>query len=60
MDVFEVESSVHRHHVFIQECTPFVGEKLQCRREEANEQDTYALAIVKRSTGCRTNCKVVQ
>ena len=55
MDVFEVESSVRGHHVYMQEWTPFIGEKLECQREETNEQDPYAVAIVKRTAGRRTN-----
>ena len=54
MDVLEVESSVCGHHVYMQEWTPFIGEKLECQREEANEQDPYAVAIVKRTAGRRT------
>ena len=54
MDVFEVESSVRGHHVYMQEWTPFIGEKLECQREETNEQDPYAVAIVKRTAGRRT------
>jgi len=35
----------------------FVGEKLECQREEANEQDPYpyAVAIVKQVAGCMKN-----
>ena len=51
MDVFEVEGSVHGHHVYMQEWRPFIGEKLECQREEMNEQDPYAVAIVKRTAG---------
>ena len=38
----------------MQEWTPF-KEKLQCQREEANEQYHYAVAIVKRTGGCAEN-----
>ena len=48
MDVFEVESSVCGHHVYMQEWTPFIGEKLECQRGEATEQDPNVVAIVKR------------
>ena len=48
IDVFEVESSVHGHHIYMQEWTPFIGED---QREEANEQDFYAIARVKRTAG---------
>ena len=58
MDVLEVESSVRGHHVYMQEWTPFIGEKLECQREEANEQDPYAVVIVKRTAGCRTKVVV--
>ena len=54
MDVLEVESSMRGHHVYMQEWTPFIGEKLECQREEANEQDPYAVATVKRTAGHRT------
>ena len=54
MDVLEVESFVRGHHVYMQEWTPFIAEKLECEREEASEQDPYAVAIVKRTAGRRT------
>ena len=57
MNVFEVESSVRGHHVYMQEWTPFIGEKLECQREETNEQDPYAVAIVK-TAGRRTKLVV--
>ena len=37
--------------MYMQEWTPFIGEH---QRDEANEQDPYAVAIVKRTAGCRT------
>ena len=33
----------------------FSQENLQCQREEGNEQNHYAVAIVKRTTGCTEN-----
>ena len=33
----------------------FHRRKLQCQREEANEQIPYAVAIVKRTAGCTKN-----
>ena len=51
MDVFEVESSEHGHHVYMQEWTPFIGGNPECQREETNEQDPYAVVIVKRTAG---------
>ena len=35
--------------------TPFIGEKLGCQREEANEQDSYTVVIVKRTAECTEN-----
>ena len=35
--------------------TPFIGEKLECQREEANEQDPYTAVIVKRTAECTEN-----
>ena len=37
------------------DCTPFIGEKLECQKEGANELDPYAVAIVKRTAGCTEN-----
>ena len=36
----------------MQEWTPFIGEKLHCQRNEANEQNPYAVTVVKRTAGC--------
>lgn len=38
MDEFEVENSVRGHHIYMQEGIPFIGEKLEYHREEANEK----------------------
>jgi len=38
---------MHGHHVYMQEWTPFIEEKLECQREETNEQDPYAVVIAK-------------
>ena len=54
MDVFAAESSMHGHHIYMQEWTPFIGEKLECQREEVNEQDPYAVVIVTRTAAYRT------
>ena len=42
------------HHVFMQEWTHFIGENYNAR-EEANEQNPYAVAIVNRVAGCTEN-----
>ena len=42
------------HHIFMQKWTPFIR-KLQCQREETNEQNHYAVVIVKRTAGCTEN-----
>ena len=39
----------------MQKWTPFGIEKLQCQREEANEQNPYAVAIVKSTVGFTEN-----
>ena len=38
----------------MQEWTPFVGAKLECQREETNEQDPHVVVMRKRTAGCRT------
>ena len=38
----------------MQQWTPFIR-KLQCQRDEANEQNHYAVVIVKRTAGCTEN-----
>ena len=38
----------------MQEWIPFIGE-LQCQREEANEENHYAVAIMKITAGCTEN-----
>ena len=47
MDVFEVEISMRGYHIYMQESFH------RRTKEEANEQDPYAVAIVKKTTGCR-------
>jgi len=39
--------------IFLGRVIVFIGEKLECRREEANEQDPYpyAMALVKQAAG---------
>ena len=37
MDVFEVESFMRGHHVYMQEWTPFIAEKLESEREKVNK-----------------------
>ena len=55
MDVYEVESSVHGHYAYMYaRMDSFIGEKLECQIEEANEQDPFAVVIVKVTAGHRT------
>ena len=42
------------HHIFMQQWTLFIR-KLQCQREEINEQNHYAVVIVKRTAECTEN-----
>ena len=59
MDVFAIESYVHGHHFYMQEWTLFIGEKLECQGEEANEKDSNAAVIMKRTVGPGHRTKVV-
>ena len=42
----------------MQEWTPFIEEKLESQREEANNQDPYAVLIVKRTAVCQKQISV--
>ena len=42
---FETDSSVHGYHVYQDNWTPVIGERLNCEREEENPRDRYAVAI---------------
>ena len=42
---FETDSSVRVFHVYQDNWTPVIGERLNCEREEENPQDRYAVAI---------------
>ena len=44
------------HHIYMQEwLDSFIGEKLEFQREEANEQDPYAVVVIKIAAGCTEN-----
>ena len=43
---FFIDSKVHGHHVYQHIWTPIVGESLICAREEDNEHDRFAVAVV--------------
>ena len=45
--LLEIESCNHGHHVYKDVWTPVVDEELNCRREEGNISDPYAVATVK-------------
>ena len=42
---FETDSSVRGYHVYQDNWTPVIGERLNCEREEENPRDQYAVAI---------------
>ena len=42
---FILESVVHRHHIYKQTWTPFLGEKLLIGIEDDNSNDARAVAI---------------
>ena len=44
---FELESCIRGHHIYKDVWTPVVHEELNCRREERNISDPYAVAIIK-------------
>ena len=45
--LLEIESCIRGHHVYKDVWTPVVDEELNCRREEGNISDPYAVATVK-------------
>ena len=44
---FAVDSVVRGHHIYKSIWTPFLGEVLRVEMEERNEEDRYALALLK-------------
>ena len=44
---FAMDSVVRGHHVYKSIWTPFLGEVLRAETEEGNEEDRYAVAILK-------------
>ena len=42
---FETDSSVRGYHVYQDNWTPVIGERLNCEREEENPRDRYAVVI---------------
>ena len=42
---FETDSSVRGYHVYQDNWTPVIGERLNFEREEENPRDRYAVAI---------------
>ena len=47
MEEFEVSSVVRGYHVYKETWTPFLTEHLECKREEGNDKDRYAVAVVR-------------
>ena len=44
---FKTDSSVRGYHVYQDNWTPVIGERLNCERQEENPRDRYAVAIRK-------------
>ena len=44
---YEFPSSIRGHHVYKRVWTPVFGEVLKCSIEDDNEEDTYAISVVK-------------
>ena len=42
MEVYEVDSTVRRHHVFKEIWMPFIGEDLECKRDISNTRDAHS------------------
>ena len=50
MATFEINCCVRGYHVYQRLWTSTVGEHLSCRREHTNENDRYAVAVMKDDT----------
>ena len=48
--VYEKESVVRGHHIYKTVWTPVIGEELPVEREEDNQHDQHAVAVVKNGT----------
>ena len=46
-EVFEMNVCVRGFHVYQDTWTPLIGEQLVCRREDSNQRDQYAVAVLK-------------
>ena len=53
--MFLKQNSVHGAGIKTLCKSPFIGEKLQCQGEDANENNSYAVVIVKRTAGYTKN-----
>ena len=49
-DEFSVEGEIHGYHVYQTIWTSIIDEVLKCVREEDNNEDRYAVAVMKAST----------
>ena len=47
MEEFEVSSIVRGYHIYKETWTPFLTEHLECKREEGNYKDRYAVAVLR-------------
>ena len=46
MEVYEINSIVHGHHIFKEKWMPFIGENLECKQDETSTTDAYAVGII--------------
>ena len=44
---FEIASMIRGHHIYKSIWTPVVGEELTLQREDSNDHDLHAVAVVK-------------
>ena len=47
MEKFEVSSVVRGYHIYKETWTPFLTEHLECKWEEGNDKDRYAVAVLR-------------
>ena len=47
MEEFEVSSVASRYHIYKETWPPFLTEHLECKREEGNDKDRYAVAVLR-------------
>ncbi len=51
MDTFSIASMTRGYHVYQGTWNALVGEVLECKRDNSNSHDPFAVAVVRNSTG---------